>query len=78
MFFGKLSSVNPLFQGLSFSNKLLTSLCPPNTVTAKLTNKLLSIMTAARSRLEKKGPLDLRNLDDNENDDSDADESLTS
>ena len=67
--FGKMSSCRNDFLALSESKKVATLLCPSNAVMAKLVNKYISIMTAARSRLEKGGTLDLRSFADFSNDD---------
>ena len=75
--FGQISSFNPRFLALSDSEKLSTILCPSDVRTAKLVNKFISIMTEARTRIEKGGPIDLGAFNETQNDHSDEEETLS-
>ena len=73
--FGKLSSINPKFLGLTENQQLLTLLCPPEPKSAKLVNKFINIVFTARKRIDGGEPIDRGNFvyDYSISDDSESD-----
>ena len=75
--FGKISAINPLFLELSTNDKIITLLCPVDHKIAKLFNKYIGIVFAARTRLDNGEPLNRGNISNqnvnSESEDSDTD-----
>ena len=74
--FGKISAIDPLFSNLSTNDKLLTLLCLVDPKIAKLFNKYIGIVFAARTRLDNGDPLDRGNIA-NQNVNSESEDSDT-